>query len=180
MIVKSVHAFHYRWKYGKNAWILHTKHHLPFSLTAWTHFAALQNRWGPMACTRMWAFLPHGYIFPVMSPIDLNRYCRIWGTLAFLYYLSKFPPPTKIGFHVGYPDHWHLSKLLRPNHVSDPSLEETHVSREWQQLGLYALLEVCRSMRARERQQETEPEEISGKEGKRYVSWHSVAMQSVR
>lgn len=129
----------------------------------------LYSCWGHMASMRMWAFLLHGNIFAVMSHIDLNRYCRIWGTLAFLYYLSKFHPPTKICFHEGYPDHWPLSKLLRPYHVPSPSLEKTHVSRGrgCQQLRLHALLEVCRSIRAREKQQETEPEEMAGKEGKR-------------
>lgn len=165
----------------KNAWILYV--HKTSSSVLFNCLYSLccpARTWGHMALTWMWAFLLYGNIFPAMCHIDLNRYCRIWGTLAFLYYLSKFHSSTMICFHGGYPDHWPLSKLLRPYHVPGPSLEETCASREWQWLGLHALLEVCRSIRARWRQQETEPEDMEGKQGKRFMSWHSGAMQRVK
>lgn len=76
-----------------------------------------------------WAPLLDDSIFPIMSRVDLSRYCRICMTLASLYHLSKFYPSFKICFRRVYPDYWPLSNLLSPYHVPGPSLRETHVSR---------------------------------------------------
>lgn len=95
----------------KTAWLSYGKHRLSFPRTACTHCVAREKRWGHMG---MWTFLLHGNIFPVMSHIDLNRYCRIWGTLAFSLLPIKIPSihqdlfPWRLGWPLT------LIKLIKP------------------------------------------------------------------
>jgi hypothetical protein len=75
----------------------------------------------------MWVLL-HDNIFPIMSAVDLSRYCRICMTLASLYHLPIFYPFFKICFHGAYPNYWPLSNLLSFYHIPGPLLRKANIS----------------------------------------------------